>query len=188
MAEYFYLRISTQEERGKQKYDRQEHALMRYAQAHGLQFDEHNIYKEDKSGKSSINRQEWQKLERILREGDTVYFKDISRFTREAEAGYEKYMNLMEQGIQLVFLDNVTLSTANMQRLLEVAEDRQNAEKSYLMKTFDELRKFMVKVLIVSELDRVEQERLRIQHTALAEYLNAHVIAEQVPVILGEIQ
>jgi len=160
MADYFYMRISTQEERGKQRYDRQEHALMRYAQARGLQFDEHNIYKEDKSGKSFINRTEWQKLEKILREGDCVYFKDISRFTREAEAGYAKYMDLMEKGIQLVFLDNATLSTANMQCLLEVAEDSQNAEKSYLMKTFDELRKFMVKVLIVSELDRVEQERL----------------------------
>ena len=74
MATYFYMRISTQEERGLQKFSRQESALRKYAEANGLQFDEHNIYREDRSGKNFDEREEWNKLEKILHGGDTVIF------------------------------------------------------------------------------------------------------------------
>ena len=103
MSHFFYMRISTQEERGMQKFDRQENSLMRYASENGLQFDEHNIYKEDRSGKSFEGRTEWAKLEASARENDTIVFKDISRFTRESEKGYEKYMTLFNRGINQQF-------------------------------------------------------------------------------------
>ena len=41
----------------------------------------------------------WNKLENIIQKGDTIVFKEISRFTREAENGYKKYMELMQKGI-----------------------------------------------------------------------------------------
>ena len=52
MAIYFYMRISTAEERGLQKFNRQESALKKYAETNGILYDEHNVYKEDKSGKN----------------------------------------------------------------------------------------------------------------------------------------
>ena len=55
MGNYFsYERISTQEERQKQKYSRQDAALERYAKDNGIEF----IYqaKEEKSGKDFKNR------------------------------------------------------------------------------------------------------------------------------------
>lgn len=155
MATYFYMRISTQEERGKQKFSRQESALRKFAEANDLQFDEHNIYKEDRSGKNFTERQEWLKLEKNLRDGDTVIFKDISRFTREAENGYQKYMELMNNGIELVFLDNQTISTEYIKQLLDVAEKQNLIAKISLENT--------VKLLLYVELDRVEQERLILQ-------------------------
>ncbi len=155
MSDYFYMRISTQEERGKQKYNRQESALRKYAEAQGLQYDEHTIYREDRSGKSFTDRQEWQKLEKNLREGDTVYFKDISRFTREAENGYQKYMDLLNKGVNLVFLDNQTICTDYIKQLLDVAEKQNLIAKISLENT--------VKLLLYVELDRVEQERLILQ-------------------------
>ncbi len=36
MATYFYMRISTKEERGKQKFDRQETVLKKYADSNDL--------------------------------------------------------------------------------------------------------------------------------------------------------
>lgn len=155
MAEYFYMRISTQEERGKQKFSRQESALKKYAESHGLEYDEHTVYKEDRSGKNFTERSEWNKLEKILRDGDTVIFKDISRFTREAENGYQKYMDLMNKGINLVFIDNQTICTDYIKQLLDVAEKQNLIAKISLENT--------VKLLLYVELDRVEQERLILQ-------------------------
>ena len=155
MATYFYMRISTKEERGKQKFDRQETALKKYADSNDLQFDEHNIYKEDRLGKNFTDRKEWQKLEKNLHTGDAIVFKDISRFTREAENGYQKYMELFTMGVNLIFLDNRTICTEYIKQLLDVAEKQNLIAKISLENT--------VKLLLYVELDRVEQERLILQ-------------------------
>lgn len=147
---YTYMRISTKEERGLQKYNRQEKALEKYAETNNIEYL--ISFKEDVSGKNFISRKEWNKLERILQKGDTIVFKDISRFTRETENGYKKYMELMEKGIELIFIDNPTVSTPYIKNLLDIAEKQNIVAKTTLEST--------VKLLLVVELDRVEQERL----------------------------
>lgn len=146
---YSYMRISTKEERGKQKYTRQENALKKYAEAHNIEYLLE--FSEDESGKSFNNRKEWQKLEKLLQSGDTVVFKDISRFTREADNGYKKYMELMQNGVELVFIDNPTISTEYIQQLLDVAKSQNLVARTSLEST--------IKLLLIVELDRVEQER-----------------------------
>ena len=151
MKNYFsYMRISTKEERALQKYSRQEKALEKYAKENNIEY----IYvgKEDVSGKSFDNRKEWQKLERLLQPNNSVVvFKDISRFTRETENGYKKYMELMENGIDLIFIDNPTVSTPYINQLLNVAKKQNLVAKTSLEST--------VKLLLIVELDRAEQER-----------------------------
>lgn len=146
---YSYMRISTKEERGKQKYTRQENALKKYAEAHNIEYL--LGFAEDESGKSFDNRKAWQKLEKLLQSGDTVIFKDISRFTREADNGYKKYMQLMQNGVELVFIDNPTVSTEYIRQLLDVAKSQNLVARTSLEST--------VKLLLIVELDRVEQER-----------------------------
>lgn len=146
---YAYMRISTEEERGLQKYTRQENALKKYAKEKGIEFLLE--FREDKSGKNFADRKQWQKLESILREGDTVVFKDIYRFTREAENGYNKYMELLEKGVELIFIDNQTVSTPYIKQLLSVAKEQNLVAKTSLEST--------VKLLLIVELDRAEQER-----------------------------
>lgn len=151
MSNHFsYKRISTKEERSLQKFDRQEKALQKYALENNIEY----VYQaqEDVSGKNFTDRKEWNKLEKLLQSGDTVVFKDISRFTREAENGYNKYMELMSNGINLIFIDNQTVSTPYIKQLLSVAEKQSLVAKTSLEST--------VKLLLIVELDRVEQERL----------------------------
>ena len=147
---FSYKRISTKEERGLQKYNRQEAALKKYAAENGIEFVAE--FQEDESGKSFDNRKEWKRLEKLVQPGDTIVFKDISRFTREANNGYNKYMELLERGVELVFIDNPTVSTAYIKQLLNVAEQQNIVARTSLEST--------VKLLIIVELDRVEQERL----------------------------
>ncbi len=149
MNYFAYERISTQEERNKQKYTRQEKALAKYAESNEIEYT--LIFKEDVSGKNFEDRKQWQKLESLLKPGDTIVFKDITRFTREAERGYEKYMELLKNDINLVFLDNTTISTSYIRELLHVAEQQDLVAKVSLEGT--------VKVLLIVELDRAEKER-----------------------------
>ena len=92
---YFYMRISTKEASDKQSFQRQNKALEKYAEINNLKYNSRTVFKDDISG-ATFDRDDWKALEGILKEGDTIIFKEISRFTRQAEEGYEKYMELME--------------------------------------------------------------------------------------------
>lgn len=146
---YSYMRISTEEERGLQKFTRQESALQKYAKENGIEYLLE--FKEDKSGKNFTDRKQWQKLESIVQAGDTIVFKDVCRFTRQAEQGYIKYMELLEKGVELIFIDNQTVSTPYIKQLLNVAKKQNLVAKTSLEST--------VKLLLIVELDRAEQER-----------------------------
>ena len=147
---YGYMRISTAQERGKQKFTRQENALLRYAKENSFEYI--LMLKEDKSGKDFKSRTEWQRLEKLLHPGDTIVFKDICRFTRQTEEGYTKYTELLAKGIELIFLDNPTVSTPYIKQLLNVAKQQNMVAKTTLEST--------EKLLLILELDRAEQERL----------------------------
>ena len=146
-----YMRISTKEERGKQKFTRQEQAIARWCKEHDTEIPERRIYKDDASGKS-FDRKAWRELESDIQDGDTIVFKDICRFTREYENGFQKYMELLNRNVNLVFIDNPTVSTAYIKSMMDVAERQQNriAKKSL---------KDTIELLLLVELDRAEQER-----------------------------
>ena len=153
MANYFsYMRISTREEREMQRYNRQEKALEKYVQEHGIELKDVYQFRDDISGKSFENRADWNKLEKLLQPGDTIIFKDITRFTREAENGYKKYMELLNNNINLIFIDNPTISTDYIKTMMGIDQRQENriAKKS-LNDT--------IELLILVELDRAERER-----------------------------
>ncbi len=145
---YSYMRISTKESNDKQSFNRQEKSLKTYAKDNNIEYliD----FKDDITG-STFDRPSWNKLEKILQPGDTIVFKEISRFTRQAEEGYKKYKELMDKGINLVFLDNLTVSTDCIKNLTSIANSQNLVTKTALEST--------IKLLLIVELDRVQQER-----------------------------
>lgn len=147
-----YMRISTKEERGLQKFTRQEKKLETWQQQNNISF----IYvgKDDASGKN-FNREDWKRIDKLAGKDDGIVFSDISRFTRgDTEEGYRKYMELFNKGVTLVFIDNPTVNTDYIKDLLNIAE-----EQNILTKVMVES---IVKILIIAELNKVEQERQNI--------------------------
>lgn len=144
---YGYKRLSTDTER--QNYGRQTKALEKYAKDNNIKFDK--IFKEEKSGKSFDNREEFIFLESILQPGDTVVFKDLFRFTREAENGYIKYMEWFNREINMVFIDNPTVNTDYIRQMMNTA-----AEQDLVTRTAMES---IIKLLIIVELDRGQKQR-----------------------------
>lgn len=148
-----YMRISTEEERGKQKFTRQEQAIERWQKENDIEITDRRIYKDDASGKS-FDRAAWKELEQDIQAGDTILFKDVCRFTRERDNGYKKYMNLLNKGIEMIFIDNPTLNTEYIKSMQTSAKKMK--EKNLIGGMTLE---FVIQLLLVTELDRAEKER-----------------------------
>lgn len=97
---YGYARISTP----KQSIDRQ----IRNIQA---EFPKAYIIEEKFTG-TKIDRPEWNKLYKILKQGDTIVFDSVSRMSRNAEEGVAAYFELFEKGINLIFLKEHYIDTS----------------------------------------------------------------------------
>ena len=147
---YSYMRISTDTE--KQSFNRQRKSLSRYAKDNNIEYLIE--FSEEKSAKNFTDRPQFQKLDKILQKSDTVVFKDISRFTREAENGYKKYMEWLDRGITVVFIDNPTISSEYIKQMMDVAQSQDLVTRTAM--------EGVIKLLLIVELDRAEQQRLYI--------------------------
>ena len=147
---YSYKRISTDTE--KQNFNRQIKSLERYATENGIEFliD----FTEEKSAKNFTDRPQFLKLDKLLQNNDTVVFKDLSRFTREAKNGYIKYMDWLNRGINMVFIDNPTVSSDYIRQMMQTASEQDIVTRTAM--------ESIIKLLIIVELDRGEKQRLSI--------------------------
>ena len=101
-----YCRIS----KPKQNIERQERNIL-------SSFPNAKIYREVYTG-VVLNRQEWQKLIKRVRKGDTIVFDSVSRMSRNASEGVEQYMELLSKGIELVFIKEPYVNTINYKQAL----------------------------------------------------------------------
>lgn len=96
---YGYCRISTKQ----QSIERQERNIL-------AAYPTAKIYKDAYTG-TKIERPEFERLQKRLREGDTVVFDSVSRMSRNAEDGWTLYEKLFKMGVELVFLKEGYINT-----------------------------------------------------------------------------
>lgn len=53
---------------------------------------------------TTTDRPAWNKLQKQLREGDTVIFDEVSRMSRNADEGVKLYEELFDKGINMIFI------------------------------------------------------------------------------------
>ena len=92
MKQYGYVRISTQ----KQNIERQIRNIKKEYPAAIIVQDEYTGTK--------MARPSWDRLMKVIKEGDTIIFDSVSRFSRNADEGCELYEDLFNKNITLVFL------------------------------------------------------------------------------------
>ena len=100
---YGYARVSTQ----TQRLDRQIRNIEKYVDDKRIE----RIYRE-KFTETKLDRPEFKKLLKTVQAGDTIIFDSVSRMSRTAEEGYNLYMQLLNDGIELVFLNEPHINTA----------------------------------------------------------------------------
>lgn len=104
---YGYCRISTK----KQSIERQERNIK-------SAYPEAFILKEVFTG-TKINRKEWNRLESIIKSGDTIVFDSVSRMSRNAEEGFQTYESMFNRGINLVFLKEPHINTDTYKKAMQ---------------------------------------------------------------------
>lgn len=103
-----YVRVSTKQQKTQRQIDNIK------------SFDSNAIiYEEKQSGKDIENRTEFKKLLGKVKQGDTIIFDEVSRMSRNADEGYNLYMELMNKGITLVFLKERHIDTDEYKRRTE---------------------------------------------------------------------
>ena len=105
---YGYARVST----AKQSIQRQIDNIRRADPAAVM-------YTESFTG-TTTDRPSWNRLQKILAEGDTVIFDEVSRMSRNAAEGIALYERLFDMGVNLVFLKEPHINTAVYKEKMQV--------------------------------------------------------------------
>ena len=132
MAIYGYCRISQK----KQNIERQvRNILNAYPTA--------IIIREAYTGRKIIGRKEWEKIYRTVKPGDLIVFDSVSRFSRNAEEGFELYQDLYYKSVDLVFLKEPQINTGTFKRALDRAIPMTGSNVDYIL---DGINKFLLEL------------------------------------------
>lgn len=108
---YGYARIST----NKQNIERQ----VRNIQS---QYPNALILKETYTG-TKIERKQLDKILKTVKKGDTIVFDSVSRMSRNAEEGFALYEELLNKGIELVFIKEPHINTQTYKESQNISID-----------------------------------------------------------------
>ena len=104
---YGYCRVST----ARQKLNRQIETIKSFAPD--------AVILEEKFTGTTQDRPVWQHLKKMVKEGDTIVFDDISRMSRSAAEGFEDYKQLYQAGVNLIFCKQRHLDTFCFRQAME---------------------------------------------------------------------
>lgn len=173
---YGYARISTP----KQSLDRQINNLKKYAAE--LKKDI-IIVSEIYTGTKTDERAKYQRLKKELKEGDTLVFDSVSRMSRNADEGIKEYFDLMNSGIDLVFIKERYIDTSVYKQEIQRTTDIQTNDNDLNETIFKGIREYLVRLAkkqIQIAFDQSEKEvqdlRKRTSEALQAKKLNDGVI------------
>ena len=143
---YCYVRIST----GRQNLERQIRNILK-------EYPTAKIIKEIYTG-TKIDRQEWQKLIKRVKPGDTIVFDSVSRMSRNAEEGFKAYEELFNNGVELVFLKEPHINTEVFKRVRETTVPMTGTTVDLILNGINQYLMALAKEQIILAFEQSEKE------------------------------
>lgn len=144
---YGYARVST----SKQVISRQIDNISK-----SYQLDK--LFAETWTGTTS-DRPQWNRLLKIVKQGDTIVFDSVSRMSRNAQEGIDTYLQLYDKGIDLVFLNEPYINTATYSKALQGGIATVGNEiADIFIKATNEVLKLLAKQQIEQAFEQSEKE------------------------------
>ena len=144
---YGYARVST----AKQKLQRQIDNIKAYDA-------ETVIFEEKYTGTRLEGRKEFEKLLRKAKSGDKIVFDSVSRMSRDANEGTNLYFELMEKGIDLIFLKERYIDTEVYKKAIETQIETTGRKEDILINAINEYLKELAKEQIRIAFEQSEKE------------------------------
>lgn len=145
---YGYVRVSTKQ----QNIERQ---IRNIKTAYG---EDVMIFQEKSTGTRLDIRTEFKKLLKVVQQGDTIVFDSVSRMSRNAGEGITLYEELMEKGIDLVFLKEPYINTETYKNSLGDKIQLLGTDEDILFKAINEYMKKIARKQIVIAFEQAEKE------------------------------
>ena len=146
MMIYGYCRVST----SKQNIERQVRNIER-------EYPNAKIIKEVYTG-TKINRIEFNKLLKVVKQGDTIVFDSVSRMSRNAEEGFRLYEELFNKGIELVFIKEQHINTKTYKKALNNNIEMTNTNVDYILEGINKYLLALAKEQIILAFAQAEKE------------------------------
>ena len=147
MKIYGYCRIST----NKQNIERQIRNIKK-------EYPNAIIVTEEYTGTKINGRVEFNKLLKIIKQGDTIIFDSVSRMSRNAEEGFKLYQELYDQGIELIFLKEPHINTSTYKKALNNNLTMTGTNVDYILKGVNEYLMSLAKEQIKLAFEQAEKE------------------------------
>lgn len=147
MVNYGYCRIS----RRTQNIERQVRNITEVA-------PDAIFYKEAFTGTKLYGRKELERLLKIVSSGDTIYFDSVSRMSRNADEGIELYMQLLERGVNLVFIKEPHINTDTYKAALADKVPMTGTDVDIILAAVNSYLKNLAKVQIRIAFEQAEKE------------------------------
>lgn len=145
---YGYARVSTKQ----QNIERQ---IRNIRTAFG---DDVMIFEEKFTGTKMEGRTEFQKLLKVVKNGDTIVFDSVSRMSRNATEGIQLYEELMDKGINLVFLKEPYINTETYKNSLGDKIQLIGTDEDILFQAINKYMKKVARRQIVIAFQQAEKE------------------------------
>ena len=146
MMIYGYCRIST----SKQNIERQVRNIER-------DYPNAKIIKEVYTG-TKIDRIEFNKLLKIVKQGDTIVFDSVSRMSRNAEEGFKLYQELFDKGVELVFIKEQHINTKTYKKALSNNIELTNTNVDFILDGINKYLMALAKEQLILAFRQAEKE------------------------------
>lgn len=107
---------------------------------------------------TTIDRKEWNKLFKKVREGDTIIFDSVSRMSRNAEEGFTAYEELYNRGINLVFLKEPHINTDTFKNAMKQAIPMTGTSVDFILDGINKYLLAIAKEQIILAFGQAEKE------------------------------
>ena len=108
--------------------------------------------------RTRIDRKEWQKLMKIVKEGDTIIFDSVSRMSGDAVDGFAAYEELYGRGVSLVFLKEPHINTDTYKKALENNVQLTGSSVDYILEGVNKYLMALAKEQIRLAFEQSEKE------------------------------
>ena len=146
MKQYGYARVSTK----RQNIERQIRNIISY-------YPKAIVFQDKYTGRK-MARPDWDRLLKLVREGDTIIFDSVSRMARNAEEGFQVYEELYNKNIELVFIKEPHVNTETYKKALQNSVQLTGTAVDYILEGVNKYLLALAKEQIQLAFEQAEKE------------------------------